>query len=407
MAASSMSLPPLARPCTTPRQGAGLDHLAGSNNARRTSAVYRDGLFIYTTNTTEDLLRTTSIIRGNTAPIASGAPTVGAPDPVLGAVSGSLNVEDPDGDWLTYRVSGPLPGGTVSFDGVGGYTFTPTQAARDAAAQTQGADYATFTITASDSSYPAKSAGSVDVTVTVPIAPSGASIPTTMTAINVGPSPGKVVISNGRAYVYNSSNRTVMVIDPATNQVTSTIPVPSANDFVVRNDGRVYVMGYDTVSVVNSDGTQAVPSIRIPDLCETEGCWGSSGGLTDIAINPTGTSVYVVRQYYIDIFTFSAVSMIDTSSNTVVNTVSTYPFSDIEVTPDGTRLYAAESDYRVVPVLSAINLGSAGGVAVSAPGRVAVCDQCVDQSRRQAHLRAGRRHGMGIRSARLNIGDRL
>ena len=340
---------------------------SGDNNARRTSAVYRNGLFIYTTNTTEDLLRTTSIIRGNTAPIASGAPTVGAPDPVLGAVSGSLNVEDPDGDWLTYRVSGPLPAGTVSFDGVGGYTFTPTQAARDAAAQTQGADYATFTITASDSSYPA-SQGSVDVTVTVPIAPSGASIPTTMTAINVGPSPGKVVISNGRAYVYNSSNRTVMVIDPATNKVTSTIPVPSANDFVVRNDGRVYVMGYDTVSVVNSDGTQAVPSIRIPDLCETEGCWGSSGGLTDIAINPTGTSVYVVRQYYIDTGTFSAVSMIDTSSNTVVNTVSTYPFSDIEVTPDGTRLYAAESDYRVVPVLSAINLGSAGGVAVSAPG---------------------------------------
>ena len=29
------------------------------------------------------------------------------------------------------------------------------------------------------------------------------------------------------------------------------------------------------------------------------------------------------------------------------------PGSDIEVTPDGTRLYAAESDYRVVPVLSA------------------------------------------------------
>ena len=211
------------------------------------------------------------------------------------------------------------------------------------------------------------SQGSVDVTVTVPIAPSGAAIPTTTTAINVG-SPGKVVISNGRAYVYNSSNRTIAVIDPATNHVTATIPVPAANDFVVRNDGRIYVMGYDTVSVVNPDGTQAVPPVRIPDLCETEGCWGSSGGLTDIAINPAGTSVYVVRQYYIDTGTFSTVSMIDTANNTVVNTVSTYPLSDIEVTPDGTRLYAAENDYRVVPVLSAINLSSAGGVGVTAPG---------------------------------------
>ena len=65
-------------------------------------------------------------------------------------MSGSLNVDDPDGDWLTYRVSGPLTAGTVSFNGAGGYTFTPTQAARDAAALTQGADYATFTVTASD-----------------------------------------------------------------------------------------------------------------------------------------------------------------------------------------------------------------------------------------------------------------
>ena len=61
-----------------------------NNNPRRTSAVYRVGLFIYTTNTNEDLLRTTSIIRGNTAPVTTGSPTVGTPDPVLGAVSGSL-----------------------------------------------------------------------------------------------------------------------------------------------------------------------------------------------------------------------------------------------------------------------------------------------------------------------------
>ena len=214
--------------------------------------------------------------------------------------------------------------------------------------------------------YPAKR--SIDVTVTVPIAPSGAAIPITTTAINVGQSPGKVVISNGRAYVYNSANRTVMVINPATNQVTATIPVPAANDFVVRDDGRIYVMGYDTVSVINPDGTQAAPPVRIPDLCEADGCWGSSGGLTDIAINPAGTRVYVVRQYYIDTGIWSAVSMIDTADNTVVSTVGTYPLNDIEVTPDGTRIYAAESDYRVVPVLSATNLGSGGGVGITAPG---------------------------------------
>ena len=242
--------------------------------------------------------------------------------------------------------------------------------------------------------------------MTVPIAPSGAAIPTTTTAINVG-SPGKVVISNGRAYVYNTSNRTIAVIDPATNQVTATIPVPAANDFVVGNDGRIYVMRYDTVSVINPDGTQGAPPVRIPDLCETEGCWGSSGGLTDIAINPAGTSVYVVRQYYTDIGAFSTVSMIDTSSNTVVNTVSTYPFSDIEVTPDGTRIYAAENDYRVVPVLSAINLTSAGGVGVTAPGEWPYVTNVSISPDGIADLRAGRWNGLGVRSNCHNIGDRL
>ena len=52
-------------------------------------------------------------------------------------------------------------------------------------ALTQGTDYATFTVTASDWSYPV-SPSNVDVTVTVPVAPSGAAIPTTTTAINVG-----------------------------------------------------------------------------------------------------------------------------------------------------------------------------------------------------------------------------
>ena len=89
---------------------------SGDANVRRMSAVNRDGLYVYTTNTKEDLLRTTSIVRGNTTPIATAAPTVGTPDPVLGAVSGSLNVADADLDPLNYRVTGPLTAGTVSFN---------------------------------------------------------------------------------------------------------------------------------------------------------------------------------------------------------------------------------------------------------------------------------------------------
>jgi YVTN family beta-propeller protein len=339
-------------------------YINGGTNTH-TVGLSPDGRQIYITDMNENSLRQISIVRGNTAPVATTAPTAGTPDPVLGSVTGLLNVTDPDGDALSYRVTGPLTAGTVTFDyAAGTYTFTPTQAARDAAAQTQGPDYATFTVTASDNVYPG--AGTTDVSVTVPIAPSGATIPITTTAINVGQSPGKVVISNGQAYVYNYSNSTVMVIDPTTNQVTATIPVPAANDFVVRSDGRIYVMGYDTVSVVDPN-SQVVATVQIPDLCEA-GCYGSAGGLVDLAINPDGTRVYAVREYYTDIGIFSGVSMIDTASNTLVSTVSTYQLNDIEVSPDGTRIYGAEGDYRFVQVFDAATLGGPTYIGISGPG---------------------------------------
>jgi YVTN family beta-propeller protein len=341
-------------------------YINGGTNTH-TVGLSPDGRQIYITDLNENSLRQISIVRGNTAPVATTAPTAGTPEPVLGAVTGLLNVADPDGDALSYRVSGPTTAGSVTFDyAAGTYTFTPTQAARDAAAQTQGPDYATFTVTASDNVYPGGL--STDFTVTVPIAPSGAAIPITTTAINVGPSPGKVIISNGQAYVYNYSNRTVMVIDATTNQVTATIPVPAANDFVVGADGRIYVMGYDTVSVIEPNGTQVVPPIQVPDLCAPEGCWGSSGGLTDLVINSTGTRVYAVREYYMDTGPWSAVSMIDTASNTVIGTVSTYELNDIEVSPDGTRIYGAEGDYRFVQMFNAATLAGPTYIGVTAPG---------------------------------------
>ena len=81
------------------------------------------------------------------APASTAAPAVGTPDPTTGAVSGALNVKDPDGDALSDTVTGPTTSGTVTVDPTG--TYTPTQAARDQAAQTTGDDSTSFTVTAS------------------------------------------------------------------------------------------------------------------------------------------------------------------------------------------------------------------------------------------------------------------
>ncbi len=40
--------------------------------------------------------------RGNTAPVAIANPTVGTANPTTGAISGSINIKDWDGDPLTY-----------------------------------------------------------------------------------------------------------------------------------------------------------------------------------------------------------------------------------------------------------------------------------------------------------------
>ena len=81
------------------------------------------------------------------APASTAAPAAGTPDPTTAPVSGALNVKDPDGDALSDTITGPTTSGTVTVDPTG--TYTPTQAARDQAAQTTGDDSTSFTVTAS------------------------------------------------------------------------------------------------------------------------------------------------------------------------------------------------------------------------------------------------------------------
>ena len=109
-------------------------------------AVSPDGRQVYISDMSDAALRTLSFNRGNTAPIA-GTPAVGAPD-TSGAVSGLLNFRDTDGDSITYSVTQPSTG-NVTTTAAGGYTFTPSQAARDAAAA-GGPTSTSFTVIASD-----------------------------------------------------------------------------------------------------------------------------------------------------------------------------------------------------------------------------------------------------------------
>jgi len=93
----------------------------------------------------------TVTVANNSAPVPIGPPTVISTDPAIGAVTGLINVTDPDGDALSYTITRAPTTGAVTVNAAAGtYTYTPTQAWRDIAAQTQGADFDSFQVTASD-----------------------------------------------------------------------------------------------------------------------------------------------------------------------------------------------------------------------------------------------------------------
>lgn len=74
-----------------------------------------------------------TIAPANTAPI-TGVPTFGVPNTSNGAVKGSVNAVDPDGDKLTYSGSATTAKGKLTITSTGAFTYTPTAAARHAAA---------------------------------------------------------------------------------------------------------------------------------------------------------------------------------------------------------------------------------------------------------------------------------
>ena len=342
-------------------------------------AVSPDGRQVYVSDLADRRVRTATIIRGNTTPLA-GTPTVGGPAASNGAVTGALNFTDTDGDALTYSVQTQSASGTVTVNAAGVYTFTPNQAARDAAAQTEGPDFTSFTVVASDGPLATPvTVGNVQIAPT----PRQPQIPVTMTSIAVGDKPGPVAVFGDLLYVTNTSDGTVTVIDTASNQVVQTLTAtggyPTA--LAAKADGQsVYVAhsvlyptgeAFNTVSVINAATNQVVTDVVIPDLCAGV-CYGSSGGLTDLAISPDGSRVYVIQAYATDIGPWGSVAVIDTTKidtseedPLIYNEFSSY-VSDLEYTPDGTQLIYTQGDYRFVHI-SDFSTGQTPVAVVSTP----------------------------------------
>ncbi len=330
-------------------------------------ALSADGTRIYVTDLNDDNVRTLSLTRGNTAPVAIANPTVGTPSSSTGAVTGLVNLKDPDGDAVTLStVAGPS-NGSVSYNAsTGTYTYTPTFAARQQVGL-GGPTTDSFTVRASDPSGAFK-----DASVTVPITGVQA-IPVSTTATGVGLNPSDVVVSGNYAYTANAGSWDISVVDTRTNSVVGTIGLDSyPYSMAVSKDGkRLYVTDYNNIAVIDTVSQQNIGTIEVPYVDDYP---YRPTAVTDIEVSPTDSNViYALRSYYNefgDAGISSSVSRIDTATGAVTTTWTTY-LQDIEVSP--TQVYGADGGGYGVYV-PAVRVYDATTLAESSPIRTPAGD---------------------------------
>ncbi|RXS80938.1 hypothetical protein EST92_16715 [Streptomyces sp. TM32] len=165
--------------------------------------------------------------------------------------------------------------------------------------------------------------------------------------IGVGPNPWRVAVSPTmpRAYVTNQNNgvtpSSVSVIDLTTHTVIATIPIPGASNcigVVVSPDGsKVYVVNVNgsSVSVINTATNTITNTIT-----------GFGVNPVEIALNPAGSKAYVTNNLS------TSVSVVDTATNTITNTIAVgnLPWG-VAFSSDGTKAYVVNGGDGTLSVI--------------------------------------------------------
>lgn len=148
--------------------------------------------------------------------------------------------------------------------------------------------------------------------------------------IPVGTDPFEAVATPDGRHVYVVDDSGVQVIDTATNTITATIANVSGPNLAFNPTG-------STAYLVERDiGAVAVIDTATNTITGTISLAGIRGFAWDIAISPDGKRAYLT-------FTNGHLAIIDTATGTIVKSV-TVPFyaGGIAVSPDGSRLYLVD-----------------------------------------------------------------
>ncbi len=162
------------------------------------------------------------------------------------------------------------------------------------------------------------------------------------------------------AYITNSGDNTVSVIDTATNTVTATVTgLNNSYGVAVAPDGtKVYVTNFDsnTVSVIDAATNTVTATVPVGNQP------------TGVAVTPDGSQVYATNRLS------RTISVIDTITNTVTSPVNVgvNPLG-VAVTPDGTKAYVANNGDDNVSVIDTTSNTVVATIPVGhRPGAVAV-----------------------------------
>ena len=135
-------------PTTAARDAASAPNAAEATKAEAIAITVADGYGGTATFTLTAPI--TPYTTGNRPPV-TGVATVSSSSSAIGTVTGTVVATDPDGDALTYTVTGGPTKGVVKVNAVtGAYTYTPTVDARYTALVTPGVDTDVFTVTVKD-----------------------------------------------------------------------------------------------------------------------------------------------------------------------------------------------------------------------------------------------------------------
>lgn len=155
-------------------------------------------------------------------------------------------------------------------------------------------------------------------------------------------------------YIANQQDKTVSVLNLATDSVVETIDIPTGSPWsvVTHPDGsRVYVGSSGFVYVIDTSSRSIVDQVNL-----------MTSWKQDLAISPDGSMLYAKGEG--DFFSWE-INAIDTTSNSLSSNAFALGFSDqISVSPDGTRVYETGESFP-----------DGGSIAVRDAQTLAVLDQ--------------------------------